>query len=166
MDWESWFFPVPDRPLREEPLWLQLKYSFVFLIFHAGTVSTDAVAFTLPCLVNNRRILLHRRATLGARNTKPLPIKVKRITPTLVTIYPMNENQIVASQSLPPILENLSEHPFLRGLDAKHLGILADCAMHAYFKPGEFGKAIRRIGSTCCAVAKFAWRHTMRAVRR
>ena len=49
----------------------------------------------------------------------------------------MNDKQIAGPQTLPPILENLAEHPFLQGLDPRHLSILAECAMQAYFNPGE-----------------------------
>ena len=49
----------------------------------------------------------------------------------------MNDKQIAGPQTLPPILENLAEHPFLQGMDPRHLSILAECAMQAYFNPGE-----------------------------
>jgi len=41
------------------------------------------------------------------------------------------------SRSSSPTLEDLSKHPFLRGMEPAHLGTLADCAMHAYFDRGE-----------------------------
>jgi hypothetical protein len=36
------------------------------------------------------------------------------------------KNQIAESQALPPILENLSEHPFLRELE-RRLGVSGGC---------------------------------------
>ena len=35
------------------------------------------------------------------------------------------------------ILEEVAQHPFLRGLDAKHLAALADCAMRTHFSAGD-----------------------------
>jgi CRP/FNR family transcriptional regulator, cyclic AMP receptor protein len=41
------------------------------------------------------------------------------------------------SQPLPSLLKDLAGHPFLKGLDARHLNILAECSMEASFKAGE-----------------------------
>ena len=35
------------------------------------------------------------------------------------------------------IIQDLADHPFLRGLGEKHLGTLAGCAMSSQFKAGE-----------------------------
>ena len=32
----------------------------------------------------------------------------------------------------------IAEHPFFRGLDAKHLELIASCAMNVRFEAGEF----------------------------
>jgi CRP/FNR family transcriptional regulator, cyclic AMP receptor protein len=41
------------------------------------------------------------------------------------------------SKSLPPFFKDLADHPFLNGLDARHLNTLAECAMQTSFKAGE-----------------------------
>jgi CRP-like cAMP-binding protein len=39
--------------------------------------------------------------------------------------------------AMPIALEDVAEHPFLRGLKEEHLGALADCAMRVHFKAGD-----------------------------
>jgi CRP/FNR family cyclic AMP-dependent transcriptional regulator len=39
--------------------------------------------------------------------------------------------------ALPVALEDVAQHPFLRGLSEKHLEALADCAMRVHFDTGE-----------------------------
>jgi CRP/FNR family cyclic AMP-dependent transcriptional regulator len=45
-----------------------------------------------------------------------------------------SENQ---GSPLSPVLNEIAEHPFLRGLRQEDLSILADCAMRSHFEPGE-----------------------------
>lgn len=42
-----------------------------------------------------------------------------------------------AHDATPPLLRDLSEHSFLKGLSAKHLEVLAGCAMAAQFESGQ-----------------------------
>jgi len=47
------------------------------------------------------------------------------------------QNATAPAPTLPAILSEIAEHPFLRGLEQKHLAILADCAMRCRFEAGE-----------------------------